>query len=404
MTHRILSIVGTRPEAIKMAPVIQALAARGDVTSRVCVSGQHREMMDPILSLFGIVPDVDLNVMRPGASLTEIVARVMSGTDGVIADFQPDWVLVQGDTSTAMAAALAAFNRKTPVAHIEAGLRTYDLAAPWPEELNRRVIDVAAQLLLAPTESARDNLLNEAVTGRILVTGNTVIDALHACVARLDGDRALRSRTDAGLPQLDPARRLILVTGHRRENFGEGLAELCAALTRLAARGDVEIVYPLHLNPNVCEPVRKRLGDKPGIHLIEPQDYVAFVRLMQRSHLIITDSGGVQEEAPALGKPVLVTRAETERTEGAQAGGCMLVGPRRARVVEAANRLLDDPGAYAAMARPASPYGDGHAAGRIVAALAGAAVEEFRAPAVLEPFPPRLRSRTQRNARRAAEP
>jgi UDP-N-acetylglucosamine 2-epimerase (non-hydrolysing) len=377
MSLRILSIVGTRPEAIKMAPVIEALGACSDVVSTVCVTGQHREMLDQVLTQFGIAPAYDLDVMRRNKTLSDVVRAVMRGVDRVFDDVRPDRVLVHGDTSTAMAAAVAAFNRKIPVAHVEAGLRTHDLTRPWPEEFNRKVIDVGSDLLFVPTLIAKRNLLAESATGRIVVTGNTVIDALQSTVRRLDADPALRARVDAELPAFAETRRLILVTGHRRENLGRGLASVCEALVRLAAREDVEVAYVLHLNPQVNGPVRKMLQGRPRIHLTPPQNYLSFVRLMQRAYMVITDSGGVQEEAPVLGTPALVTRTETERPETIQIGASRLVGPETKAIVAAAETLLGDPIAYRAAKEVHSPYGDGRAAERIVQALLGRPVEEF---------------------------
>ena len=362
-----------------MAPVIKALEACPEVISTVCVTGQHREMLDQVLTLFGIEPAHDLNVMRRNKRLPDVVSAVMRGVNRVIDEARPDRVLVHGDTSTAMAAAVAAFNRKVPVAHVEAGLRTHDLTRPWPEEFNRKVIDVASDLLFVPTLSAKRNLLAESATGRIVLTGNTVVDALQSTVRRLDADPALRAKVDADLPAIGETRRLILVTGHRRENLGAGLVSVCEALVRLAAREDVEIVYVLHLNPQVKGPVHKMLRGRPRIHLAPPQSYLAFVRLMQRAYMVITDSGGVQEEAPVLGTPVLVTRTETERPETLQTGATQLVGPGTSEIVAAAEALLDDDVAYRAARAVHSPFGDGRAAERIVRALLGEPVEEFNA-------------------------
>jgi UDP-N-acetylglucosamine 2-epimerase (non-hydrolysing) len=367
MPKRILLTFGTRPEAIKMGPVARALReARDDFEVRVCVTAQHRQMLDQVLDLFEIVPDHDLDLMRPGQSLTDVTTRVLAGVGEVIRGWRPDLVMVHGDTTTTFAASLAAFYEKVPVAHVEAGLRTGDIYAPWPEEMNRRLTTAIAVLHFAPTETARANLLAEGVPeARIAVTGNTVIDALQWVVARLRADPEAAARHQRQFGFLRPDRRLILVTGHRRENFGPGFERLCEALRDVAMRGDVEIVYPVHLNPNVREPVQRILSDAPGVHLLEPLDYLPFVHLMDRSHFIITDSGGVQEEAPSLGKPVLVMRDTTERPEAVEAGTVKLVGTDRARIVEEAFRLLDSPGAYEAMARAHNPYGDGHAAGRI---------------------------------------
>jgi len=368
-----------------MAPVVQALEMAPGVESVVCVTGQHRQMLDQVLRLFAITPDYDLSVMSPGQSLNTVVSRMIGALDPVIEAAAPDKILVHGDTSTALAAAIAAFHRRIPVGHVEAGLRTYDLAQPFPEEMNRRVVDITSELMFAPTAQSRANLEREALQGRILVTGNTVIDALNQVAARLDGDRALRMELDLALPMISPVSRMILVTGHRRENFGGGFDQICSALTRLAQRDDVEIIFPVHLNPNVREPVLKKLGHFKNVHLIEPQDYLPFVRLMQRAHLILTDSGGVQEEAPALGKPVLVMRDVTERPEAVAAGTAMLVGANSTSIVANVNRLLDDEAAHAAFGRRRNPYGDGRAAERIAGALQGRAVQEFVDSADAEP-------------------
>ena len=297
---RVLSVFGTRPEAIKMAPVVKALAEAGGVEARVCVTAQHRDMLDQVLGLFGIRPDYDLDIMREAQDLTHITSAVLAGLEPVLDDFRPDRVLVHGDTTTTFAASLAAFYRKIPVGHVEAGLRTGDIYAPWPEEMSRRLTDTIADVFFAPTETARRNLLDEGIDGgRILVTGNTVIDALMHVVDRLRDDRDIADRLAKQFPWLDAGRRMILVTGHRRENFGEGFENICTALARLARRPDVRIVYPVHLNPNVRGPVNRLLGEAPGIHLIEPVEYLPFVYLMDRAHFVITDSGGIQEEAPS---------------------------------------------------------------------------------------------------------
>lgn len=370
-----------------MAPVVQALAAAPEISSIVCVTGQHREMLDQVLRLFDLTPDYDLSVMSPGQSLNTVLSRMITGLDAVIEQAAPDMVLVHGDTSTALAASIAAFQRQVRIAHVEAGLRTYDLTQPWPEEMNRRVVDIVADLMFAPTEQARMNLEREVLPGRVFVTGNTVIDALTQTAAKLDNDPALRAQVDAGLPKIAAGHRMILVTGHRRENFGGGFDEICNALGELAARPDVEIVFPVHLNPNVKGPVLSKLGAFDNIHLIEPQGYLPFVRLMQRAHLILTDSGGVQEEAPALGKPVLVMRDVTERPEAVEAGTAILVGARCATIVGAVTRLLDDPAAHAQFAQRQNPYGDGLAAHRITSILLGKRVDPFGlAPARREPL------------------
>jgi UDP-N-acetylglucosamine 2-epimerase (non-hydrolysing) len=364
---RILSVFGTRPEAIKMAPVIQALAEAGGLEQRVCVTAQHRDMLDQVLGLFDIRPDYDLDIMRQGQDLTHITGAVLSGLAPVLDEFKPARVLVHGDTTTTFAASLAAFYRKIPVGHVEAGLRTGDIHAPWPEEMNRRLTDAIADQFYAPTETARQNLLREGIEGaRIFVTGNTVIDALMHVVDRLRGDGAVRQQMAERFPFLDAGRRLILVTGHRRENFGEGFESICTALARLGRRPDVQIVYPVHLNPNVREPVNRLLGATPGVHLIEPVEYLPFVHLMDRAHVVVTDSGGIQEEAPSLGKPVLVMRARTERPEAVEAGTVKLVGTDADTIVGQCQRLLDDDTAHAAMSRAHNPYGDGQASRRIV--------------------------------------
>ena len=363
---RILIVFGTRPEAIKMAPVIKALQARPDHEVEICITAQHREMLDQALRLFDIVPDHDLNLMKPGQDLTDITVGVLRGLRDLLAAHRYDLLLVHGDTTTTSAAALAAFYARVPVGHVEAGLRTGNMASPWPEEMNRSVVGRIATHHFAPTAAAAANLAREGVPAdRIHVTGNTVIDALQDVAARLSDDRALDARMAALFPFLDPARRMVLVTGHRRENFGDGFERLCRALARIAARGDVQVVYPVHLNPNVQEPVNRILGDSRDVHLIAPQDYLPFVWLMKTANLIVTDSGGVQEEAPSLGKPVLVTRDTTERPEAVDAGTVLLVGTDEDAIVAQTMRLLDDAAAYDAMARAINPYGDGLAAARI---------------------------------------
>ena len=368
MHQRILVVFGTRPEAIKLAPVVKALRGAGMFEVRVCVTAQHRQMLDQVLALFAITPDVDLDVMQPGQDLTDLTARVLVGMRGVLRDWRPDLLLVQGDTTTTFAASLAAHYEKIAVGHVEAGLRTGNLYAPWPEEMNRRLTTVLAALHFAPTPWARDNLLREGVAAEVVhVTGNTVIDALLEVVARLASDPALRTGLERQFGFLQPRRKLVLVTGHRRESFGPGFERICQALRLLGERDDVEIVYPVHLNPNVQEPVRRVLGACPRIHLIEPLEYLPFVYLMSRAWLIVTDSGGIQEEAPSLGKPVLVMRETTERPEAVAAGTAKLVGTDREQIVREAARLLEDATAYRAMAQAHNPYGDGKAAERIAA-------------------------------------
>lgn len=363
---KILTVFGTRPEAIKMAPVVKALAADSTIEARVCVTAQHRQMLDQVLDLFEIQPDFDLNLMKPGQDLSDITTNVLLGMRDVYRQWVPDIILVHGDTTTTLGASLSAYYAKIKVGHVEAGLRTQNKYSPWPEEMNRRITGALTDLHFAPTATARDNLLREGIApGTIHVTGNTVIDALLEVVSRIRTDGALKRRFDAQFDFLDSSKRLILVTGHRRENFGAGFESICQALADIATRGDVQIVYPVHLNPNVQEPVRRILSGVANVHLIEPQDYLPFVYLMDRSAFLITDSGGVQEEAPSLGKPVLVMRDATERPEAVEAGTVKLVGTDRAAIVREANRLLDDAAAYDAMARAHNPYGDGRAATRI---------------------------------------
>lgn len=363
---RVLTVFGTRPEAIKMAPVIRVLSEDVRFDAKVCVTAQHRQMLDQVLDLFAIRPDYDLNLMKPGQDLSDITSNVILGIREVVTGWRPDLVLVHGDTTTTLAASLAAYYAKIRVGHVEAGLRTHNKYAPWPEELNRRLTGVIADIHFAPTELARRNLLAEGVADpTIHVTGNTVIDALLDVAARVRTNAGLGVRFQTHFGFLDPAKRLILVTGHRRENFGAGFERICRALAKLAERGDAQIVYPVHLNPNVQEPVHRILGEVPAIHLIEPQDYLPFVYLMDRSALLLTDSGGVQEEAPSLGKPVLVMRETTERPEAVDAGTVKLVGTDTDVIVAETSRLLDDAAAYEAMARSHNPYGDGLAADRI---------------------------------------
>lgn len=371
---RILTIFGTRPEAIKLASLIKLLQAHPGFESRVCVTGQHREMLDQVLDLFDIRPDFDLDVMCPGQNLTSITTRVLNGIQAVFDAFLPDIVLVHGDTTTTFAASLAAFYRHIPVGHVEAGLRTGDMYSPWPEEVNRRLTDHLSSWFFAPTAQAKNNLLNEGIDPqRIVVTGNTVIDALLKVAEDIRHDHPLVSAMTRRYPFLDTMKRMVLVTGHRRENFGERFEHFCAALVKLAsAHPELEIVYPVHLNPQVQRPVRTILGGIRNIHLIEPQEYLPFVFLMSRAYFVITDSGGIQEEAPALGKPVLVTRDTTERPEALAAGTARLVGTDTQAIVAAAELLLNDPGAYARMAHAHNPYGDGQASARIVEALAKA--------------------------------
>lgn len=376
---KVLSIFGTRPEAIKMAPLVRTLEQAASIDSVVCITGQHRTMLEQVMNLFDIQAHHDLDVMVPNQSLNSLCSRIFAKLDPILESERPDRVLVHGDTSTAMVAATAAFHRRIPVGHVEAGLRTGDLSQPWPEEMNRRVVDVMSDFLFAPTISSRDNLLRENLAGRIVVTGNTVIDALQLTAQRLDKDASLRARLDAKFPFISPQRRVLLVTGHRRENFGDGFAHICEALAELAQRPDIDIVYPVHLNPNVRGPVQQLLSNLPRVHLIEPLDYLEFVRLMQLSHVVLTDSGGVQEEAPSLGKPVLVMRDVTERPEAVAAGTVQLIGTSKKRIVDGVSLLFDDEKEYQQFSNVVNPYGDGHASSRIVRALLGKDFEEFNA-------------------------
>ena len=368
---KVLTVFGTRPEAIKMAPLVHALAKDPDFEARVCVTAQHREMLDQVLNLFSIVPDYDLNIMRPGQGLTEITCGILQGLKPILEAFRPDVVLVHGDTTTTIAASLAAFYQRIPVGHVEAGLRTGDLSSPWPEEANRTLTGHLAMYHFAPTENSRHNLRRENVADeRIFVTGNTVIDALFWVRDSVMNHPAQYEALAARYPFLDAQKKLVLVTGHRRESFGQGFEQICHALADIAARhDDVQIVYPVHLNPNVSEPVNRILGPVENVFLIEPQDYLPFMWLMNHAWLILTDSGGIQEEAPSLGKPVLVMRDTTERPEAVDAGTVKLVGTDRQRIVDEVTLLLNDNEAWQTMSRAHNPYGDGQACGRILHAL-----------------------------------
>ena len=370
---KVMVVFGTRPEAIKMAPLVKALQAAPGLQTVVCVTAQHRQMLDQVLRLFEITPEHDLDVMKPGQDLYDITSNILLGLRPVLAAERPDWVLVHGDTTTTLATTLAAYYARIPVAHIEAGLRTGDKYAPFPEEMNRKITGAVADLHFAPTAASQANLLAEGVpAAAIHVTGNTVIDALLAVVEKLKTSAALQTELAQRFGFLDASKKLILVTGHRRENFGEGFQNICHALADVAERHpDVEILYPVHLNPNVRQPVNDILAARglSNVHLIEPVDYLPFVYLMNRSHLIITDSGGVQEEAPSLGKPVLVMRETTERPEAVAAGTVKLVGTSRDEIVRQCERLLTDSDAYLAMSRAHNPYGDGQAVARIVKTL-----------------------------------
>lgn len=379
----IMLVFGTRPEAIKMAPLVKACQRESALQTIVCVTGQHREMLDQVLHIFDIVPDYDLNIMHAGQDLYDVTSRVLLGMRDVLRAAQPDVVLVHGDTTTSTAAALAAFYQQIPVGHVEAGLRTHDIYSPWPEEMNRQITGRIATYDFAPTPLSQQNLLAEGVAAeKIHVTGNTVIDALHSVVARIKGDAALQADLAAKLcaagydTARTASRRLVLITGHRRENFGEKFLQICRALKALAARyPDVDFVYPMHLNPNVRRPIHEVFGDlatapaAENIFFIEPLEYLEFVFLMERAHIVLTDSGGIQEEAPGLGKPVLVMRDTTERPEALSAGTVKLVGADYDAIVSHVSRLLDSAAAYDAMSHAVNPYGDGHACQRIVEAL-----------------------------------
>jgi UDP-N-acetylglucosamine 2-epimerase (non-hydrolysing) len=386
MTLRVLSIFGTRPEAVKMAPVVQSLAHTPGVDSLVCVTAQHRQMLDQVLGLFNIVPDVDLDLMQPNQSLANLTADIITHLDPVLVDLKPDWILIQGDTTTVMASSLVAFYRHIRVGHVEAGLRTHDKWQPFPEEINRRLASVVTDLHFAPTDWARQNLLRENIpSAQIIITGNPVIDALHAVVKMPPTPSVLElfkrmdiqyESSDTNSATIPGSPRLILVTAHRRENFGEPLMNICMALKELANsyRDEIRIVYPVHLNPNVQVPVYRFLSDTPNIILLAPLDYLPMVHLMKHASLVLTDSGGLQEEAPALGIPVLVMRTVTERPEGVIAGTVRLVGTDTEQILSQSRYLLDDPQAYATMAQAINPYGDGKAATRITNAILNSAI------------------------------
>lgn len=368
---KVLTVFGTRPEAIKMAPLVLALQDDQRFKSLLCVTGQHREMLDQVLSLFSLVPDHDLNIMKPGQDLTDVTSSILQGMKGVLANTKPDIVLVHGDTATTFAATLAAYYQQIPVGHIEAGLRTGDLYSPWPEEANRKLTGALATLNFAPTEQSAQNLYAEGIEeNAVNITGNTVVDALFRVVEKFDREPQLSDSIVGQFPFLHQDRRIILVTGHRRESFGGGFERICEALNHTAkAFPDVDIVYPVHLNPNVREPVNRLLKGLENVHLIEPLDYLPFVYLMNRSYLILTDSGGIQEEAPSLGKPVLVMRDITERPEAVAAGTVELVGTNVDRICNRLQTLLTDDSVYQRMSLAHNPYGDGRACERILEAL-----------------------------------
>ncbi len=362
MKLKLLVVFGTRPEAIKMAPLVKELEKSERLEVKVCVTAQHRQMLDQVLRLFDITPDFDLNLMRPGQTLTQLTCNILQGMEGVFAEYKPDWVLVHGDTSTTLGTSLAAYYQRVGVAHIEAGLRTHNIYSPWPEEANRQLTGRIAGLHFAPTTQAQTNLLLEGVNpATVHVTGNTVIDALLSVSHRLDKDAALNTNLASQFPYLDRSKRLVLVTVHRRENFGSGFESVCHALRDIAAQPDVQVIYPVHLNPNVQEPVRRILEGVSNVHLIEPLEYLPFVYLMKRCYIILTDSGGIQEEAPSLGKPVLVMRETTERPEAVAAGTVKLVGTDCRKIVGETLNLLKNSGAYQEIAHAHNPYGDGQA-------------------------------------------
>ena len=368
---KVLLVFGTRQEAIKMAPLVKAFEQEASIESKVCVTAQHREMLDQVLNVFEIVPEYDLNLMKPGQDLYDITANVLLGMKGILGDFKPDIVLVHGDTTTTSATSLAAFYQKIKVGHVEAGLRTKDIYSPWPEEANRQITGILASYHFAPTTTSRGNLLKEDKDeAAILVTGNTVIDALFLALDKIENNKELKSDIIKNINtqyKLDDSKKLILVTGHRRENFGQGFINICEALKTLALNNsDIDIVYPVHLNPNVQKPVNKLLSSVSNVHLIAPLQYEAFLYLMSKSYFIITDSGGVQEEAPSLGKPVLVMRDTTERPEALDAGTVKLVGTNSGMIIKEAQMLLDDKLEYEKMSKAHNPYGDGKACEKIV--------------------------------------
>ncbi|ESX49022.1 UDP-N-acetylglucosamine 2-epimerase (non-hydrolyzing) [Mesorhizobium sp. C416B] len=368
--RKLLIVFGTRPEALKCFPVARAALAHPGFTTEICVTGQHREMVDQVIELTGLPVHYDLNIMQPGQTLFDVTSRVLLGMAGVLEKAKPDIVIVQGDTTTAMTAALAAFYKRIPVAHIEAGLRSHNINSPFPEELNRKIAGNIATWHFAPTTEARDNLIAEGkAANTIFVTGNTVIDTLLHFSSEIDADELMNAKLAARFPFIDPTKKMILVTGHRRENFDGGIQRICTALKALSARRDVQIIYPVHPNPNVRSVVDAEIGTVPNIHLIDPQDYLPFLYLQKQSYLVLTDSGGVQEEAPSLGKPVLVMRENTERPEGIAAGTARLVGTDIEKILANANSLLDDESVYRGMAERHNPYGDGRAATRIVEEL-----------------------------------
>jgi UDP-N-acetylglucosamine 2-epimerase (non-hydrolysing) len=368
MTIKVLSIFGTRPEAIKMAPLVRALDAEHNINAKICVTAQHREMLDQVLNLFEIKPDYDLNIMKPGQSLSDVTTNILQGLSPILEEFQPDLVLVHGDTATTLSSSLAAFYQQIPVGHVEAGLRTGDLSSPWPEEGNRRLTSAITALHFSPTAASQQNLLNEGVNAKqVSVTGNTVIDALFMIKNKIENNDKFTESLKSVFPERDESKKLILITGHRRESFGDGFERICKALAEIAMKyPEIQLLYPMHLNPNVREPVNRILKGINNIFLIEPQDYLPFVYLMAQASIIVTDSGGVQEEAPSLGKPVLVMRDTTERPEAVEAGTVKLVGTNTARIINEVDILLTNKEEYNKMSLAHNPYGDGKACQRII--------------------------------------
>lgn len=371
MKKKILIVFGTRPEAIKMAPVVKTFKNDLRFETAVCVTAQHRSMLDQVLDLFDINPEYDLDIMKQGQGLSGITSAVLSKLENVLIEYKPDYVLVHGDTTTTFAASLAAYYQQIAVVHIEAGLRTHNIYSPWPEEANRRLTGVLTKLHFAPTESAKENLMSENIPeNTIYVTGNTVIDALHMVTERLRKESHLTEQMEIQFPWLTKDKKIILVTGHRRESFGSGFENICLALQKLAERSDVQIIYPVHLNPKVQEPVNRLLSEIESIKLIQPLDYLPFLYLMNQAYIILTDSGGIQEEAPSLGKPVLVMRETTERPEAVDAGTVKLVGTNKQLIIDSATALLDNKSLYTEMSVAHNPYGDGKASNRIIEGIA----------------------------------
>ena len=370
MTMKILTVFGTRPEAIKLAPLILKLKEQNTIESKVCVTGQHREMLDQVMTLFKIKPDFDMDIMTPNQTLGGIISAIIVKLQTILKGYKPNLVLVHGDTATTFAASLAAYYEKIPVGHVEAGLRTGNIYSPWPEEANRKLTAVLAYLHFAPTAQSKQNLINEGYnTSSIIVTGNTVIDSLLLIRSIIDKDMGIDQLIEKHFPFIDTNKKIILVTGHRRENFGGGFENICHALSAISEFPDTEIVYPVHLNPHVQEPVQRLLGNNKSIHLIKPQEYLPFVALMIKSYLILTDSGGIQEEAPSLGKPVLVMRETTERPEALEAGTVKLVGTDAQTIIENVDVLLNKKALYDEMSQAKNPYGDGHASEKIIDAI-----------------------------------